>query len=929
MNRIKPILALLLISAPAWATDYYVSLSGSDTNSGTFSQPFATIQTAANEMDPGDTCHIRAGTYRETVIPPSRATSAALPIRYQAYPNETVTITGLDPVSGWTHHTGSIYRCAAPAPVSQLFVNNQLMLEARWPNSGINHLAPTNAAIETATSIVPGGVSTFSDSALSAFANGHWNGARMWYVPGSEWTSTSTLINDHTGNQLTFTNTSTSSSMQPEAGDPYFLYGSLKALDAPTEWFYDDAAGTLYLWAPGGIDPNTLTVEARTRRYAFDLKWDRDHIEIGGLTLHAASIVNASTSDHCLIENCRFMYPTPFWDTKIWGVDGGVFIKGSNNTVRECEVGYSWGDGITFNYNSISNTVENCLVYDCNWIGGLSGGIRASGTGHQIRKNTVFNTGRTGIVFRGCKQTLIEQNHISHVGWLTHDQGGMMTGGLNGEGTIITKNWVRDHNSEAWCTGIYLDNDSSNYLVHHNVVWNYDNSMRMNMSGVDNQVYNNTFFNASHESMGHYAPGGEVYTNVRTYNNLATDGPFRGTDLQNNLLDTEANIAFAGAAHGDFRTLENSTAIDYGRIIAGITDGHAGAAPDAGAYEFDGVDWVAGIDWTPDWNALPVSSFTNNGTAFDASASTDSDGFIIRYDWDFGDGTTGYGKTVVHAYASTGTYKVVLTAMDELSGTSSATNTVTAGAPPPPPVVGIFDIGTDLFMESDGTKHDTATLLAGKPVSGSDPLDARRAFLKFDLSALLDAPISNAVLRLYHIEGENDTWGNAYLNTVSSNWSFDSISWDHPIGSSLGVLVGKEGPFNQYHEKDITALVQTWQADPASNHGFRIRGDESHGINAKYFQSLEGARPPQIKVTYAAATAGIHISNATLDTELRPSISWPSTTDASYSLERSTNLLAGTWEAITNLSATPPTNLFSDPFATNLAFPLFYRIATP
>ncbi len=35
----------------------------------------------------------------------------------------------------------------------------------------------------------------------------------------------------------------------------------LEELDAPGEWFYDAAAHKVYLYAPGGADPNTLDVE--------------------------------------------------------------------------------------------------------------------------------------------------------------------------------------------------------------------------------------------------------------------------------------------------------------------------------------------------------------------------------------------------------------------------------------------------------------------------------------------------------------------------------------------------------------------------------------------------------------------------------------------------------------------------------------------
>jgi len=67
-------------------------------------------------------------------------------------------------------------------------------------------------------------------------------------------------------------------------------------------------------------------------------------------------------------------------------------------------------------------------------------------------------------------------------------------------------------------------------------------------------------------------------------------------------------------------------------------------------------------------NALP-----GNELSFDGSASTDPDGSVARYDWDFGDGTTATdgGAVVNHAYAKPGTYQVTLTTTDN-EGCSTA-----------------------------------------------------------------------------------------------------------------------------------------------------------------------------------------------------------------------------------------------------------------
>lgn len=67
-------------------------------------------------------------------------------------------------------------------------------------------------------------------------------------------------------------------------------------------------------------------------------------------------------------------------------------------------------------------------------------------------------------------------------------------------------------------------------------------------------------------------------------------------------------------------------------------------------------------------NKPPVAAFsyTVNGNAitFDASGSSDSDGSISSYKWDFGDGTTGEGASVTHQYQTTTPYPATLTVMD-------------------------------------------------------------------------------------------------------------------------------------------------------------------------------------------------------------------------------------------------------------------------
>lgn len=102
-----------------------------------------------------------------------------------------------------------------------------------------------------------------------------------------------------------------------------------------------------------------------------------------------------------------------------------------------------------------------------------------------------------------------------------------------------------------------------------------------------------------------------------------------------------------------------------------------------GAY-IDNTDVFKVMDTVVKENQLPIASFVSDpvtGTApltvtFDASASSDPDGSIISYTWDFGDGSTGAGVVVSHAYTLTGTYLAALIVTDTYNTSSTHSSSV-------------------------------------------------------------------------------------------------------------------------------------------------------------------------------------------------------------------------------------------------------------
>lgn len=119
-------------------------------------------------------------------------------------------------------------------------------------------------------------------------------------------------------------------------------------------------------------------------------------------------------------------------------------------------------------------------------------------------------------------------------------------------------------------------------------------------------------------------------------------------------------------------------------------------------------------------NAAPSAAFTvtpATGTGplnvtLDASGSTDPDGSIRTYDWDFGDRSAhGAGARVEHVYAAAGSYTIVLTVTDDRGATATVTHGVTVAANQAPaaafdatPAKGIVPVTVELDAgdSSDG-----------------------------------------------------------------------------------------------------------------------------------------------------------------------------------------------------------------------------------
>jgi Carbohydrate binding module (family 6)/Right handed beta helix region/Protein of unknown function (DUF1565) len=570
--------AMAGIATTAFGAEYHISTSGSDTAEGSATAPWKTISKAAGLMQPGDVCRIHAGTYRETVRP-QQSGSEGKPIVFEAFGDGEVVVHGGELVEGWSFGENGIYTAPVKEPVGDLFVNGETMMLACYPNQPYS----PNSGFDRLQWV--GGTASLPKSVdiRGAFA----------LRPAMSWT----IQKVDTWEDI------------PRG----VIMGALGLLDAEGEWLWKD--GTLFLKPVAGKNPELSVVERKVRDYGFDLS-SRTYVEVKGIKIFGASL-NLDAASHCLIKSCQVFYHCPFFTVKnswraglnsiaTWGK--GVVLGGDHNVLRGCEIAHSWGDGVTL-YGS-NNTIERCHIYDCDWSGTDAALVGVSGGGHRIHHNTLHDCGRTGILARGATaKSSITYNDVYRYGYLTFDLGGIYIGWRDdSKGLEVAYNWFHDSRVDPLLggnsgPGIYSDGNY-NGIWHHNVVWNVGGvGLQVNPrdflplpSGewekllepyANMEVYNNTCLNSGLDGVFHGGKQLKVYNNI-----LLTDSC--GDDRRNNLIKSSAFDTFADPYSGDFRLKKGSPALDSGISIPGVTDGFTQTAPDVGAYEFGGEEWVPG-----------------------------------------------------------------------------------------------------------------------------------------------------------------------------------------------------------------------------------------------------------------------------------------------------------------------------------------------
>ena len=533
------------------ATTYYVSLLGSDINPGTHAAPLRTIQAAADRMRPGDTCVVRGGTYRENVVLTQGGT-AHKPILFKAYPGEIPILKGTDIISSsWKLHKGSIYKTQLKPGlnIGQVFVDEQPMTWARWPNASFKDRWNQKKWQPTGTGSLFG---KMLDPDL-AKTNIDWTGAIVMLNTHPNWNKWTAIVEDHAKGKNSF-NYSKALQWKKFVGKKggsgsYYLCGKLEALDSPEEWFYDKASGEFYLWMPKGDAPGKRVVEVKTRNYGFYAE-NCDYVTLEGIHFFGATF-NFRDCHNSTVDNCHIHFPNtaPLLTELEMPSKPTVCTQmlGHDNIVRNSSLGYSPTHGLRM--LGSRNLVENNLIFDCNWVGSLcycnvwignlednyswEGALKYDGMLEEtveqatseelesvkwggamgniakahdpekvqavgkctVRHNTLFGNGNVVLGFFEQPDYDIGYNHIYGGGHFCHDVSSIYTTLPQVRGSVIHHNWVETKHKLC----VRADDQSRGVTVHHNVLWGSSTGMLV-VKGEDNAVYHNTSLRPKHNT---------------------------------------------------------------------------------------------------------------------------------------------------------------------------------------------------------------------------------------------------------------------------------------------------------------------------------------------------------------------------------------------------------------------------------------------
>ncbi|MBD5786521.1 PKD domain-containing protein [Cellulosimicrobium terreum] len=463
-------------------------------------------------------------------------------------------------------------------------------------------------------------------------------------------------------------------------------------------------------WRVGGDNLNSWTSQPTSSSFAGTI----DEVAIYGSVLSTAKVrAHFTASGRTLAVPAR---PADAYGRAVYDADPDVYwrydetsgtdvadsgtygnpakISGSYSRNVAGALSGGVGKGITF-------TTTTCQWWQVGCTAATGGNVYstasvANPTTYSLE--TWFKTTSTAggkIIGFGSSQTGGSGNYDRHV--YMQDDGKLVFGTYTGVTNTITTSGA--YNNGAW---------------HHVVATQGPNGMRLY---VDGQSAGSDPQASAQDYSGYWRVGGDTTWGSSSSNLL---GSFDETAIYSRVLSaadaashfgigttgqvpnqaptarfasevTKLAVAFDASTSSDSDGTVASYAWDFGDGESGTGAEPEHTYDEPGTYtvtlvvtDDDGATGTVSHDVVAVANVAPVAAFSSSVSklkaSFDAGDSSDADGSVESYAWDFGDGDSGSGATTSHTYDEPGTFDVRLTVTDDDGATKSLTKPVTVTA---------------------------------------------------------------------------------------------------------------------------------------------------------------------------------------------------------------------------------------------------------
>ena len=611
----------------ASAAKLYVAVNGSDSNDGSESKPFATVQKAKDTIrtmkstgslpDGGVTVYLRGGTYyidEGMTFTEEDSGKEGSVITYTAYPGEEVTISGQKPIEkswfkpaddtaksvmldkkaadkvlmvnlkeygitdyGELSTRGYHYFNKGRYAQAELIVNDENQTLARYPNEGTISVPKDDVDAESFGF-------RYTNERISK-----WKNAKDVYITG-------TISINYENNTYPVEKIDPSKKLLTikegrintyYTNGWFFAQNLLEELDSEGEYYIDREKGVLYYYAPSDFSSGNYDVGLsmlKTPIFNFN---GAEYVSVSNITMKGGrgyAVLGTSAG-----------YSIPSF--KDWMVSRGAdlnganFTKGSGSSVYIDNIdkytdaqtfpGHVW-DGFVDNGAGVNHIdVKNCNIFNFG-----SGAIVINGTDVHLENNHIKNTGGTALYLRGGDlETLtpsgntIINNNIHRVGYL--QKAYVPAIAMHGVGIHVAYNDIYD---APHCIFNYHGND---HIIEYNKIHDaVKECLDMDAIYTRNEympqwrgsvIRNNYIYNIG------IFPVGE-YTKQLNVSGIRTDNYGHALQIYNNVF---ANIGSDGAnnvigvtAQGNRNTLKGNLFIDCSATFLGWNTYSAGATWD-------------------------------------------------------------------------------------------------------------------------------------------------------------------------------------------------------------------------------------------------------------------------------------------------------------------------------------------------------------